>query len=553
MPENMPKYRYRTLALLMIVVLGSAAYSNTFRVPFMFDGICNIYNNPMLHLSSLSQVSWPWLKSIYNIGRPVTRLSFAFNHYLNKLDPSGYHLVNLIIHLLSAILLFSLLYVTLRLPGLAAEYHRSAYGIALLTSLLFLCHPVNTQAVTFIYQRTSCLAAMFYLGAMLSYVTGRLAEGNKRYLLYGLAALCTCLAWGSKQNTITLPLFIILYELYFLQPKGLPGLKRLAPYVIGALALTLLVTALSTRLDFWNWIVDGYRRRPFTLRERVFTEFRVIVYYVSLILLPLPSRQNLDYDFPLSHSLLEPAATLPAGLLLLGCVFLAIYLYRRTPLVSFGILWFLGNLAVESSIIPLELVFEHRLYLPAIGLFLLFSSLVHKAVERLAARGAVHAMLARAALGMVVLLLALAAYSRNEVWGSEISLWRDVLKKSPRKPRVHLNLGLAYSNHARYSEAIAHYQAVLKTKPNSVKTRLMLGDVYRAQGSADKAIAEYQRVLDISPDSTAARQGLAGVYDEQGLTEQADEQYGKILKLDPGCHQAAGCHDELKPDTKKEG
>ncbi len=219
------------LPISILLLAGIAAYSNTFRVPFVFDGICQIKNNPNLHLIRLSQITWRWLIGFYHMSRPVGRLSFAFNHYFGGLNVFGYHLVNLAIHLCCSICVYFFLYHTFSLSlrvGLVPEsdpialrvrndpeYHlpdRHLPAIAFGFSLIFAAHPLNTQAVTYIYQRTTALAALFFMAAMLSYIAGRKRGNRKYYYLTGLFAL---LAFGAKQNTITLPFFIILYEVYF--------------------------------------------------------------------------------------------------------------------------------------------------------------------------------------------------------------------------------------------------------------------------------------------------------------------------------------------------
>ncbi len=313
---------------------------------------------------------------------------------------------------------------------------------------------------------------------------------------------------------------------------------------MGAFVIFVGIIIAGTQIDFWNWIIQTYRMRPFTLRERVFTEFRVIIHYLSLFFAPLPGRFNLDYDFPFSTSLITPPTTLLSGILLLAVLGIAIPLYRKEPLVSFGILWFLGNLVIESSVIGLDLVFEHRMYLPMVGLLLVFGALFYKLILRLNSKSANYTLPAKVFLIIIGLTFALAAYQRNKVWSNEISLWRDVAKKSPDKVRVKLNLGMAYDVSGDYDKAVEYYRLVLVKKPQNIITRLKLAGAYHSCGLLDKAATEYKKLINMYPDLPPAHAGLAKLYEEQSLSKQADIEYKKVLKLNAGC-KSTDCHDEM--------
>lgn len=206
------KYPYFShLAVILILLVGILCYSNTFYGPFVFDDAQNIVDLKGVHLDSFSSNNLAALgQAIGEKGRPVAMISFALNYYFGQLNPFGYHLVNFLIHLFTAISVYFLLKLTLNLPSLQERYGKHAQEAALLTSLLFVAHPIQTQAVSYIVQRMASMVALFYLLALYCYAKARLAEGSSRKAYFAGTALAALLAFGSKQNAITLPFFIAL-------------------------------------------------------------------------------------------------------------------------------------------------------------------------------------------------------------------------------------------------------------------------------------------------------------------------------------------------------
>ncbi|MCE4606746.1 MAG: hypothetical protein F7B59_05370, partial [Desulfurococcales archaeon] len=378
----------KVIMLLGIVVLILLIYSNTFNVPFVFDDKPNILNNHYIQIKSLT------LDGIKNAAfkspchnRPVANISFALNYYFHQYNLFGYHAVNISIHIITGILLYFFIKITLEItrekdstpPGIKRQ---EPWLIAFLTALIWATNPIQTQAVTYIVQRMTSMAAMFYILSMLMYVKGRLADKrNGKYIFFGLSILSGLLAMGSKEISATLPFFIFLYEWYFLQDLDKTWFKtKIIPLACVTLIFAILGFIYMGGHPIEN-ILKGYETRNFTLYQRVLTEFRVVIFYISLILFPHPFRLNLDHYFSISHSLINPPTTLISLVTILGLIGLALYLAKKERIISFCILWFFGNLVIESSVIGLELVFEHRNYLPSMMVCLLIVLLAFRYIK----------------------------------------------------------------------------------------------------------------------------------------------------------------------------
>jgi hypothetical protein len=377
---------HHLIAIGLVIGVAFVAYSNTFYVPFQFDDRPNIIQNPNIQIKVFT---WDRLEQLVkNTYKETIRVfsyfTLALNYYFGEFNVFGYHLVNFIIHVASGIFLYWFLILTFNLPFLKEKYGSISYKVALFTSLIFISHPIQTQSVTYIVQRMASMAGMFYLLSLVLYVKGRLTTGRPRILYFGGMVLSYLLGVFSKENVAILPLFVALYEFYFFQnfdlsPKGKKILYCLvaALLILGAFGFAILGRR------YINVIIEGYQYRTFTMSERVLTQFRIVLYYVTLLIYPHPSRLNLDYDFPISKTILDPPTTLISILICVGLIGYSMWTAKKRPMISFCILWYFGNLVIESSIFPLEMVFEHRLYLPMVGPSILFSLFMVRGIEKL--------------------------------------------------------------------------------------------------------------------------------------------------------------------------
>lgn len=517
------------LKILLLVAITSLVYAHTLHSPFVLDD-SRIYDSHHLRITKLDSNSLvnAW-QNIEPRSRPLANTSFAINYFFHRYKLPGYHIVNIAIHIITGLFLFFLLRTTLNLPSLRSRY-QSLSWLPFFGALLWLVHPSQTQSVTYVVQRMNSMAAMFYVIALFSYIQGRLAKRWwLKLVLFGGAVGAGLLSLKSKEIALTLPVFIVLYDWYFLQDLEYGWLKKYGLLITGITCLLVLATFfVYLGKDPFSSLLAGYGARDFTLSERLLTESRVVIFYLTLLVFPAPGRLNLDHDFVVSQSLLAPANTIfslaALGLLLGSAVFLA----RQHRLLSFGIIWFFGNLAIESSVIPLEIIFDHRLYLPSMMLIMALA-----ATAREYWRGA-HLHLFMIALA-VALLLSFWTYQRNQVWVNPVSLWGDCVKKSPNRARSHNNLGKALleTKLGPEEEAEYHLRKAIHLNPSAAEVYNNLGNIRFGQGKHEEAIKLYAKAIELNPNIASWHFNIGDTLVMVWRLQEGREHFKKALALDP--------------------
>ncbi|MFC1516182.1 tetratricopeptide repeat protein [Thermodesulfobacteriota bacterium] len=460
-------------------------------------------------------------------------ISFAVNYYLEKYDPAGYRIVNILIHLVNGILVFFLARLTCQQVPLAQRAPTPGSSEApfpalpLFAALVFIAHPIQVQSVTYIVQRMTGMATMFYLLSMLLYIYGRLRRtGQRRRMFFAGCFASWILALGSKEIAAMLPFTLFLYEWYFFQDLSKNWLRRRIKYLPILILLFGLIAVVFLGQHPLDSIERSFANRDFNLWERVLTQFRVVVTYLGLLIFPVPARLNLLHHIPVSHSLFEPLTTL-LSLLLLGFLLgLAVRLAEKERVLSFCILWFFLHLVIESSVVGLELMFEHRLYLPMFGFSLAAAHLLF--FRRPAPRKwvSISAVLIVASLGV-------ATHARNKTWQDTITLWSDVISKNPQSNRAHYNLGSDLARKGRLDEAVHHFYEALRIKPDYGKAHNNLGLVLYRQGKLQPAVHHFSEALRLLPDNAAAHYNMGLTLTAKGDSEAAVGHYSTALRIKP--------------------
>jgi len=524
---------FHLYSICVIAILCGGIYSNSLDNPFVFDDMDNIQDNQFIRLTelNLSGLHDAAFKSLHYF-RPLSNITFAVNYYFGRYDVTGYHIFNILIHLANGILVYFLALLTFELffktQNIAKEQpSKFLVGLmALSAACIFVAHPIQVQSVTYIVQRMNSMAAMFYFLSLLLFILGRKSTLQHKRLTLWAGSICSwILALCCKQNAATLPIVILLYEFYFYQDLNKAWIRNNAKYLINALLLILLITFVYLGATPLEKILAGYNGRDFTMGERVLTEFRVVTHYISLLMFPFPSRLSLLPEFTLSRTLFNPITTLFSLIFLIGLLGYAFYFSRRHKLLSFCIFWFLINLSIESSIIGLEIIFEHRLYLPMFAFSIVSSYLMYTLFSN-------KLTLFISCNLIIIFILGIGSYSRNEDWSSVIALWNDVVSKNPRSHRGHYNLGIALANQSLVNKAMIHYRKAVSLKPSYAKAHNNLGNVLMHKNLTIEAIEHYNKALRINPFRAETHTNLGVALEKQNRIEQAISHYTKALHLD---------------------
>ena len=372
------------LCIVLIALLGFIIYSNTFYASFHFDDKPSIVENYAIHRFDL--------KEIFTAStRPVLDVTFALNYYFGKLNVFGYHLVNIMLHIANGIMLYFLLLWTINPRDQIDPINKINYKLPLYASLIFISHPIQTQAVTYIVNRSSVLATTFYLLALLLFINayklkaetgGHSIKPSKLYI--GGAFLASCLGMGTKQIMATLPLMLLIYDFYFISDGNLKRLKshwKVHLLMFSTLAIVIYYSLAGLKMFIAFDYTKGIpmpQEKPITSFDYFLTQLHVIPYYIKLLF--IPTNLNLDYDWPITRNI--DLTTALFFILLVSLIILAFFLFRKARLVSFGIIWFFVTLSVTSSFIVIfDVIFEHRLYLPSIGFAIVIASIISKISE----------------------------------------------------------------------------------------------------------------------------------------------------------------------------
>ena len=547
-PSHMKTRTHEWRGLILLSVFITLIYSNTFHTEWHFDDYPNILQNPSVRIERLTPGHL--FNSFFDqrqtdplnqgrLYRPVANLSLALNWYLGGDQIFGYHVVNLLIHLLTTMLLYFTIKSLFMTPRLRTHDQTQAHLIALLATTLWAANPIQTQAITYVIQRMASLATLFYLAGVFGYLQARGAEQRRTKILWYVGCLVGfLLAVGSKENAILLPLALGLIEIVFYQDLGrLKANKRFIRTVVLSV-VAVIVVGLALFALFKGSPIDYFQRRyadrPFSLGQRLLTEPRVLVLYLSQLFYPVPHRLAVMHDIDISTSLLVPWTTLPAIALVLGLIGIGCHQAAKRPLISFGILFYFLNHLVESTVFPLELAFEHRNYLPSLFIFLGPAAGLVLLIDSYRRRNKVMAGVVSVGLTVIIVFLGLGTYTRNLVWQTQRTLWEDVAIKYPGLARPLQNLADIHDRAGQSQKAIELYsRAMHLNDPRPEQSRILslnnLGNIYFKLGAYDKAIQSYEAVLKIDADYDRARLNLAQVLVVSDQLEDALEQAEYLL------------------------
>lgn len=570
-------FNFRIFCLSVIfLVIGLALYSRVIsHGTFLFDDAEYVVNNLLITDSVAALTS--------NDARQLGYLSFALNYAAGGESPFGYHLVNVIIHVINSLLIVLMTNVFFRLMSGGRKLPLWAAYASCFTGLLFLVHPVHTQAVSYITQRFTSLATLFYLLSICLYLVARERQEKNGLsgLSYGLIAISfvsTAAAMRTKEIAFTIPIMLFVMEKLLFRSSQF-GRRRfilLVPFAMSLVIIPLsifgpelgVIKASSDIADIirTDKIYDMTQRSPVYY---FFTELRAVVVYIRLLIIPVGLRAV--YDFRISKTFFEPAV-FASFFLLLSLAACGRYLWRKSvahieyseralafAIAAIGMVWFFVSSSVESSVIPIkDLIFEHRIYLPSVGFFMAFATLIMFWSERCGAgcvddtSGQAHFIKKTIIMSVILLPLAAGTFIRNDVWVNELNFWADVVRKSPNKAIGYGNRAAVYAKSGDYKNAIEDYNRMIAFFPKSMedlfawensdfspwnmsKAYTGRGNLYVALGDANKAREDFRRAKEVFSMPVDADNLLidADKYARQKEYRQAIFLYNRILEWDP--------------------
>lgn len=570
------KFHYAGIVLISFIIAG--LYLNSLNNSFHFDDSYQIIDNP--YIKNLGDISLflQGIKAHSTWHRMLPTLSFAINYHFNKLNPLGYHLVNLMLHLLSGILVYFISRVLLTLAlrktettsqGNIGPENREIDLLSLFTAVIFVSHPIQVNTVTYIVQRNEGLAGLFYLLSFFLFLKGSFAAGRQRVLFFsgsGVSFLCSSL---SKEIGLTLPVILILFDTLFICRGRKDLLRRMKFYLplLFFLSAYLLFFLDGGLLRMFMKGSEGWRWTPW---ENLLTQANVIIQYFKLLLLPLPQWLNVDHDFWVSRTLFEYPTVLSVSIILF-LLTLAAILIRKNKLISFSIFFFFIVLAPTSSLIPIwDVMVEYRLYLPIFAFALVLALMLHY-LYRLSAHYGSKKLAQAVVVGISVFVLgfySVVTIERNKVFKDELTLWTDAAKKSTNKERIKANLITAYNNLGVYYRRAGAYDKaieILKTAIPIVGDNPLiynnLGVAYIGKKDFDQAIAQFKQAIFYRPDYAKAHENLGKALAMNDLMDDAFQEIREAIRIDPavpdyhfdlgGLYERRGLTDEAVKEYKE--
>ena len=523
------------LATAIIIAAALLVYANSFSGPFIFDGVGAIAENP-----NIRQL-WP-IWDVFDAqpgqtvaGRPVLSFSLAVNYQISTLNVWSYHLLNLTIHILTGLLLFGIVRRTLLSEGLQERFGQASTSLALICSLVWLVHPLQTGSVTYIVQRAESMMGMFYLLSLYCAIRGFSSPNSRRW--YAAAITACALGVGTKEVAATIPLMILLYDRIFVTRSFKETLARRWGFYVGLGCTWVLVGALAWFAPRGGSV--GFDDPNLTSWVYAMTQCKIIVsHYLKLIFWPVGL--TLDYGWPIAKNFTEiaPYAVVLGGLLA-GTV-LAIW---RRPRLGFLGIWFFVILAPSSSFLPIltEIAAEHRMYLPlaavvvavVLGIYSLGKHLLARSVNLGQQRGKLAARLGYGLAGLVVVLLGLGSADRNDAYQSKSSIWGDAVSKQSENWRAWNGQGIAHDKLGEYDQAISAFGKAIELNPEYAKAYDRRGKAYSSKGEYKLAIDDFTEAIRLAPGFVDAYKKRATAWMSQGDYGRAILNFGEVIELNP--------------------
>ncbi|MFT5522666.1 MAG: tetratricopeptide (TPR) repeat protein [Pirellulaceae bacterium] len=516
----------RRIATLLIVVT-TIVFANSVSGVMLFDDHKNVRDREIIH--SL----WPVTPILTETRRPSLMVTLAMNYAMSGMQTWSYHVVNVAAHCLSGLILFDLARRLLRRNSEDSPWRVHASWIAGSMALIWLVHPLQTQAVTYIIQRSESMMALCFLLCL--YCLLRSVDSKRSALWNGGIVAAFIVGIGFKSVIISAPLVLMLFDYCFLSRNWKDVLRiRWLVYVSMVPVVLLLLWSMRNTLDPHSTSSIG-SSSGVSSWAYLRTQAEVILHYVSLAV--WPAELCLDYRWPIQDS---PAIYLTCGSIIVVALVTSLGLLVYRPRIGFVAMSFFLVLAPTSSFIPItDLAFEHRMYLPLAALVALFVCGVSAVVFRTCRRPDLQVRIVVSISLVAAVLLGGRAVLRNNDYQSEMSMWRSVIAARPENSRAYYNLGVALGNCKRLDESVQQYQRAIELDSKHAKSHYNLGLIFAGQGEVERAIQHYNLALASRPSFADAMYNLSLLYEMQKRFAEAVEHYQKTLAIDPQFRDAS--------------
>ncbi|MCY2931526.1 MAG: tetratricopeptide repeat protein [Planctomycetota bacterium] len=522
-PGRPSSARWGWACVVLIVLAGAGAYGNSFGGPFLFDDEAAIVDNATIRrLWPVGGVLNPPAEGQAVQRRPVVNLSLAINYAMGGLTVCGYHATNVGLHILAALALLGVVRRTLESPRMQSRFGGQALGLATAVAAIWALHPLPTEAVTYIIQRTEVLAGLFYLLTL--YAVIRSADSPARYGWYAAATGACLLAMGSKESAVSAPLVVLVYDRIFLSGSWRTAFRKRWMLYVGLAGTWAVVLVMIPRGNEGSRIFG----EPQGQVQYALAQGEAIVRYLGLSV--WPARLVVDHGYCPPQEWGRAWPYLAGVAALLGATVWAFW--RRAEAAFLGV-WFFAILAPSSSLVPLpqQVAAEKRMYLPLAAVVTLAVLGGWALWRRLAPR--------RSAWAPVAVAVAVAAglgartVARNADYRSAESIWRNAVEGWPGNYRAQNNLGDALRDLGRLDEAIEHFREALRIKPDCAQSHTNWGSVLRAKNRPEEAVEHYAQAVRIDPRCGDAQYNWGNALGDMGRPGEAAEHYRAALRIDP--------------------
>jgi tetratricopeptide (TPR) repeat protein len=514
----------------LIVAVGLLVYANSLDGPFVYDDAL------ILKDRDIRQLLPPW-QAVFaspnsaTAGRPVVHYTLALNHAVGGLDVRGYRAVNLAVHLACTLMLFAVVRRTLMLVG--GRLGEASRGVAAAVALIWMVHPLQSECVNYISQRSESMMGLFFLLTL--YASIRALDSERRGVWFAVAIAGCALGMATKEAMVTAPVIVVFYDAVFAGRTPRDLLRERWGLYAGLAACWILLAGLMATGPRTSTVGFSLGTSAFDYAKN---QCIVILEYLRLVFWPHPL--VVDYGYPRTLSVTEVAPYAVAlALLVAGSVVLLV----RWPKIGFAAAWMFIILAPTSSFVPIvtEVGAERRMYLPLAGPIVLIVAGAYLLIRRLgrdekARRTGIALVLVTAAL------LAWATVLRNRDYRSAVSIWRTAVQTRSDNHRAHGNLGKALQKEGKLDEAMAHYRRALELRPDYVEGLNNLGGALQASGRPDEAIEYFRRAIEIGPGYVSAHYNLATALQSRRQLDEAVVHYRLALRLQP---DYASAHNNL--------